>query len=469
MRSTIKFIGVILLLFFTDTYLFSQAYTTEQFEYDSILNVEYGTAINYAGNTETLLLDIYKPKNDNNCNRPVMVLVHGGAWIAGSKEDPDLILLSREFARRGWVVANINYRLGTHKTSSYTMYALCNATLATPCGYICDSAEVYRANYRAMQDTKGAIRFMKNRFLLDSIDVNNVFVAGESAGAFNALSVAFMTEESEKPANCGAITAAPTPDADLLTYGCIPSPNDLSRPDLGSVNGTLNIGTHGASVQGVGSFFGGILDMNIVGTVPADFPVYLFHQGADVIVHYNYGRALGRLSWECFAQSNICQTYYFYPFASGGKKIGADLTALGWNTSMLQADIIENYEYLNDCFDNGHSIDNLNLRTQNMANLFANRIAANGNVPSSSCTNEIGEKETISQIVLYPNPAENSISFKNQHQFIGQNFEIWSLTGIMLMSGKISDQDIAISTLPKGYYFLTVMDNYPRTVSFQKN
>lgn len=446
----------------------SLPYTTEQFAYDSILNVTYGTATDYAGNNVNLLLDIYKPKGDNNCNRPVIVLVHGGAWVAGSKEDPDLILLSREFAKRGWVVANINYRLGTHKTSNYTMYALCNASLATPCGYICDSSEVYRANFRAMQDTKGAIRFMKNRFSLDSTDVNNVFVAGESAGAFNALSVAFLTNESEKPINCGAISAAPAPDADMNSYGCIPSPNDLSRPDLGSVEGTLNLGIHDASVQGVGSFFGGILDMNTVGTIPENFPVYLFHQGSDIIVHYEYGRALGRLSWECFAQSNICQTFYFYPFASGGKKIGADLTNLGWNSSKLQVEIIDNYEYMNDCFDNGHSIDNLNLRAQNMADLFAAQIEENGNTPSSSCFNSVIENDPA-HIELSPNPVSDKLTLHASKSLMNNHFKIISTTGQIIMDGKLLSNEIDVNTLSKGYYFLILDGEINYEISFIKN
>jgi len=443
-------------------------YTQELFDYDSVLNIQYGTAVDYAGNSQDLYMDIFKPTNDNNCNRPIMVLVHDGAWVSGSKEDVDLVLLSREYAKRGYVVANINYRLGTHKTSNYTMYAVCNTSLSAPCGYICDSAEVYRANYRAMQDTKGAIRFMKNQSIQDSSDVNNVFVAGESAGAFNALSVAFMIDEVEKPLNCFAINNAPTPDPDLNTYGCIPTLNDLSRPDLGSVEGILNMGNHNASVQGVGSFFGGILDMNSVGSVPADFPVYLFHQGSDVIVHYEYGRALGRISWECFAQSNICQTYYFYPYASGGKKIGADLTTLGWNINQLKIEIIENYQYLNDCFDNGHSIDNLNLRAQSMADLFAEKIVANGNVPSSNCFSTITE-EAKQSILISPNPVNNELTLTSSESIMDSYYEIISPSGQRFLSGKITTNSIDISYLSKGYYFLLIQGERTIQLSFIKN
>jgi carboxylesterase type B len=131
--------------------------------------------------------------------------------------------MSREFAKKGWVVANINYRLGTHKAASYNMYALCNNSISAPCGYISDSAEIFRANYRGMQDAKGAIRFMKNRNAIDSSDVNNVFIVGESAGAFIAYATAFTDQSSEKSSLCNAISNAPIPDNNLTIYGCIPA------------------------------------------------------------------------------------------------------------------------------------------------------------------------------------------------------------------------------------------------------
>jgi alpha/beta superfamily hydrolase len=262
-------------------------YTVEQFSYDSLIDVVYGTAVDYAGNTDTLKMDIYKPVGDNNCKRPIAVVIHGGAWVAGSKEDINCVLMSRALVKRGYVVANINWRLGTHKASSYSMYALCNTGLAYPCAYICDSAEVYRANFRGMQDAKGAIRFMKSRNATDSTDIDNVYLIGESAGGFVALAAAFTDQNSEKHASCFAIGNAPNPDADMSTYGCIPSNNDLTRPDLGSIDGTLHIGTYDASVKGVASIYGGFLDLSILQQV-ADTPVvYLFHQGSDVVVNYN--------------------------------------------------------------------------------------------------------------------------------------------------------------------------------------
>lgn len=385
-------------------------YTENLYDVAVETNIEYGQAEGFAGTNDTLFLDLYKPLGDNNCKRPCMVLIHGGAWIAGSKNDVNIVNIATDFAEKGWVVATINYRLGMHKTPSYTMYWACNDDISAPCGYIADSAEVFRAIYRGQQDAKGAIRFMKNRAELDSVDVQNVFVAGESAGAFVAYATAFMKEELEKPGFCSELDDAPTPDEDLEF--CLPEDYSLERPDLGPVNGSLNTGTFNASVQGVGSFYGGMLNFDMLED-ESDWPVvYMFHQGADVVVHYNYGRLLGRIDWECFSPTSLCQNYARYPKAYGSKGIESYFAGLG-DSPVRTVDIIENYEYMNDCFDNGHSIDNWVMRSQNMADLFATRVQENGNVPDDGpCHLNITDLASI-DVTIYPNPSNGLVTIAN--------------------------------------------------------
>jgi hypothetical protein len=439
-------------------------YTQNAYTYDSLMNVVYGTAVDYAGNTDTLLMDIYKPHADGNCLRPIIVLVHGGDFIAGSKEDADLVYLTRNLTKKGWVVANINYRLGTHKAANYQMYAVCNTSISAPCGYISDSSEIYRACFRGMQDAKGAVRFMKNRNAMDSSDVNNVFIAGESAGGFVALAVGFTDQASEKPANCFAITNAPNPDADMVTYGCVPSPISFARPDLGSIDGTLNTGVYDAKVKGIGNFFGGVLNLNIFQQVTDTPAVYLFHQGSDIIVNYNYGQVLGRTSWECYAQTNICQTYYFYPFAYGSEGIRQYFVTLGPNAPLYQADIVNNYSYMNNCFSNGHSIDNIQTRMQNMVNLFAPLIAASGNNPLTNCQSlAVNSISNFSAFAVYPNPAEDEINIQLFQPMTNPTIRIYSSLGELVFeeqknSGRV--QLLNITThLDAGCYFISIESN----------
>lgn len=442
-------------------------YTQPLFSYDSLIDVSYGTAIDYAGNTDTLKMDIYKPNGDLNCKRPIIILVHGGAWIGGSKEDIDLVNMSRQFARRGWVVANINYRLGTHKASNYVMYALCNNNLSQPCAYISDSAEVLRANYRGMQDAKGAIRFMKSRNVIDSSDVNNVYIAGESAGGFIALATAFTDQNSEKPAACYAIGNAPTPSTNLTPYGCIPANNSLLRPDLGSIDGNLHVGVYDATVKGVGNIFGGVFDLNIFQQSNNTPDVYMFHQGSDVVVHYQYGRLLGRTSWECYAQTNLCQTYYFYPFAYGSESIRQHFVSLVSAAPVYTADIVSNYNYLNNCFSNGHSIDNFSLRFQSMNDLFAGRIQSSGNVPPNNCTiNSTSSNNLNAKIDIIPNPANEWVKINLGEQ---SPYSLIDVTGKTVKSGMLTQTGsiIQLSELPSGIYYLRV-SNYSTKIILQR-
>lgn len=438
-------------LFTIGFYAVSQTpYTQNNYSISIESDVVYGISENFAGIDDTLLMDIYKPIGDDNCNRPCLVLVHGGAWIGGTKNDVNIQNIATSFAEKGWVVSCVNYRLGTHKTANYNMYTFCNNSISQPCGYICDSAEIYRANYRGQQDAKGAIRFMKTRSPLDSVDISNVFIAGESAGGFVAFAATFQNNPSEKPSFCGAIADAPTPDGDLVN--CLPNGYSLSRPDLGDINGELNTGQYNASVQGIGNFYGGIIDTNILADETEWPAIYMFHQGSDVVVNYNYGRLLGRTDWECYAQTNLCQQYAKYPKAHGSKSLEnyfANLTT----PPARKVDIIENYDYLNNCFDNGHSIDNWVTRSDSMALTFANRVAANGNSPTSGpCNLETADFTQNIEINVFPNPNTGQFTITNSPE--GSIIAIYTADGKLISKEGISSK--SNFSLNKGLYIIQI-------------
>ncbi|MFM7728949.1 MAG: alpha/beta hydrolase, partial [Flavobacteriales bacterium] len=184
-------------------------YTQPVYPIDTVNDILYGGDTTFSGNYESLTYDLYRPVGDSNCRRPVAVVIHGGAWVAGTNRDPNVVYFAQELARRGWMVVAPTYRMGNHKITSYTMYALCNASLADPCAYAHDSAEVIRANYRAMQDMKGLLRFLSGRASQDSTDMDNLFLIGESAGGFIAMTTAFLDQPSEKPAVAGSLGNVP--------------------------------------------------------------------------------------------------------------------------------------------------------------------------------------------------------------------------------------------------------------------
>jgi hypothetical protein len=382
------------------------AYTQDLFTFSVENDVEYGTATNYAGIQETLYLDVYKPTDDN-CNRPCMILVHGGAWVQGSKNDAAIVDFSERMARKGWVVAAIDYRLGTHKPAFYdSAYQACDYQLK--CWNTADSAEIIRANYRGQQDAKGAIRFMKGRHLLDSTDISNFFLVGESAGGFISFEAVFMDDPSEKPAECGALADVPTPNTFL--DDCLPSGYSTTRPDLGDINGSSALNGYDATVEGLGTFISGTFDTNIFSNT-TDWPsIYMFHQGSDIVVAPGYFRLLARTN-NCLSLLNLCPSFQQFPYAHGSFSVNDYLTSLP-TTIDIAFDYLSNSNGIpSDCGANGHGIDNLNLRLQNMTDHFAQRIFDNGNTPSSTCTNSLDETAKVGP-TIYPNPSEGSINIQ---------------------------------------------------------
>jgi acetyl esterase/lipase len=72
--------------------------------------------IDYAGDgLRAHRLDIIRRRTDPPTAAPVLLYIHGGAWVIGDKREQGLPLL-HELARRGWVTVTINYRLSPKAT-----------------------------------------------------------------------------------------------------------------------------------------------------------------------------------------------------------------------------------------------------------------------------------------------------------------------------------------------------------------
>lgn len=67
-------------------------------------NITYLTANNYAAK-----LDVYRPRRANS-PVPVMIYIHGGGWVAGTKEAALLNIMP--YLEMGFAVVNVEYRMG---------------------------------------------------------------------------------------------------------------------------------------------------------------------------------------------------------------------------------------------------------------------------------------------------------------------------------------------------------------------
>jgi acetyl esterase/lipase len=73
-------------------------------------DVERISDIQYREGGSRARLDIYRRKDVDLRDAPVLVQVHGGGWTIGDKSQQGLILMNR-MAARGWVCVAMNYRL----------------------------------------------------------------------------------------------------------------------------------------------------------------------------------------------------------------------------------------------------------------------------------------------------------------------------------------------------------------------
>ena len=156
-------------------------------DFDLTADIVYGNNVTYnnSGN-EDVALDVYEPTGDTETARPLLIFIHGGTFIAGSKEGSDVKPLAEMFARKGYVTSSINYRLGM-------------TNLLSP-----DESDASEAVMRATQDARAAVRFFKRSVVENAnpygIDTNHIYLVGSSAGGFTALHLAYLDETSEIPA-----------------------------------------------------------------------------------------------------------------------------------------------------------------------------------------------------------------------------------------------------------------------------
>ena len=129
-----------------------------------------------------LLADIYTPVGDSSESRPLLMMLHGGAFLLGNKEETAHVAWCQYFASLGYVAVSMDYRLGFHLNKS--SYAA--------------------AEQAAVEDLEQALAYLLAREDL-RIDPDRVFLAGTSAGAATSLSVAYRPNQEDAPYRIRAV------------------------------------------------------------------------------------------------------------------------------------------------------------------------------------------------------------------------------------------------------------------------
>jgi dienelactone hydrolase len=212
-------------------------------------NVVYGQGIVNGGAASVdLRLDVYKPSTGQS-QMPLVVVVHGGGFVSGSKTQDNVVEWSRAFAGRGYLVASIDYRLApTNPVPSSRVQPLYDAVLAQ------NPTAQQIAAVSAIDDTLKALDFMIARN--DTKNDGTVLVGG-SAGAVTVDYVAYALDD----------------------FG-------IARPSIGAVVsnwGGFSVGTPSDYIQ------------NPVPATPAGYrepPIFMAHATGDPTVPYASSTAI---------------------------------------------------------------------------------------------------------------------------------------------------------------------------------
>lgn len=188
-------------------------------------------------------MDIYLPKNDTLDKRPLLMLIHGGAFFIGDKAAVPYQKWCTHFASLGYVCASINYRMGFRPSSK----------------------AIQRTAYQATQDAHAAMRYLMAKKDIYRIDPENLFVGGASAGSITAINLAYMRNENR-------------PEA---TY------SSFLTEDLGDIENSGNDYSEDFKIKAIANMWGSVFDLEMLENSNAS--IISFHGDEDDVLPYRFG------------------------------------------------------------------------------------------------------------------------------------------------------------------------------------
>lgn len=252
------------ILLFLIGFLWSCSSNDDKSQYDNnvaleLANVAYGT-------DERQVMDVYLPAGRDEDTK-VIILVHGGAWVGGSKEDFGYAvpLIRSEFP--DYAIVNINYRLATPESPAYP---------------------------KQIDDIKDVIQHLENSGY--NISDDYAFI-GASAGAHLAMlySYAFDTDNDVK-ALCNIVGPADFTDP---AYTSNPIYNYAAINLTGSSNPSQSLIEEVSPIT------------HITSQSP---PTIMFYGGQDPLIPSSQGPFLR----DALTEAGVYNEYNFYPDGGHG-------------------------------------------------------------------------------------------------------------------------------------------------------
>ncbi len=226
-----------------------------------------------------LEFDLYQPSGDTETERPLVIVLHTGTFApiiyngnpTGMRQDAATTAICESYAKRGYVVANLEYRLGWNPAA---------ATQALK------GASLMKAVYRAIQDTKSAVRYFREDYENGNtygIDTSRIILSGQGSGGWVALGYATVNKYEE-------ITLPKFLDVDPVSGDVTALIDTTEMGDWDGYGGSMNtVNTPGYSndVHMVCSMGGGIGDLSWLEA--GEIPMCAVHCPTDPVAIYTTG------------------------------------------------------------------------------------------------------------------------------------------------------------------------------------
>jgi acetyl esterase/lipase len=136
--------------------------------YTSTQDVTYRTTTDFQGNQVDLKLDVYQPAGDSAAERPAIMWMFGGGWVAGDKGM--MTPYAQDAAQRGYVGVSIQYRIRPGASGQSLIEAIVDA----------------------YDDASAAVQWLKDHAAQYKIDPDAIVAGGYSAGAVNAMHLLYF-------------------------------------------------------------------------------------------------------------------------------------------------------------------------------------------------------------------------------------------------------------------------------------
>jgi predicted esterase len=226
--------------------------------------IVYGKGANWKNEQQDLKVDLYNPTSGRNL--PLILVMHGGGFRDGDKSS--LSNFSSTLAVKGFVVANINYRVGFDTSASKR------------------DIGIAMASYRAAQDEEAALRFLVHYAKEYHIDTHNIFISGESAGAVTSLENGFMKQT----------------DWDHIV--------PILHQQFGTVQNTGNDLNDHYEIKGIVSMWGGIVDTSFISAAESKaMPVLLIQSQSDETIPFEHAKNQSAQFNSLYGSYDIAQRY----------------------------------------------------------------------------------------------------------------------------------------------------------------